>query len=207
MSKSKAQDRREHIARMRADDKRRERRVALLSWGIGGLVIVILVGLVGVYLVQQRQGSDLGAVQTFKYKGGVHKEEAIKYPETPPVGGDHAPPPKWQNCGIYDQPISSESAVHSLEHGAVWITYRPDLAKDQVDALRSVVGTQTYILLSPFQGLPSPIVLSSWNKQLKIEKADDPRIRAFIKEFKNGPETPEPGAACSQGVGTPLPPV
>ena len=65
-----------------------------------------------------------------------HQSGPIQYTKyTPPVGGVHNP--TWQNCmgDVYDAQIANEHAVHSLEHGAVWITYRPDLPKDQVDKL------------------------------------------------------------------------
>ncbi len=57
--------------------------------------------------------------------GAQHLEEPVTYTENPPVGGVHNP--VWQNCGYYAAPIPNETAVHSLEHGAIWITYQPDL--------------------------------------------------------------------------------
>lgn len=57
----------------------------------------------------------------------------------------------WTNCGIYTAPVEQTRAVHSLEHGAVWLTYRPDLAKDQIAELTALAGNQTYIVLSPCQ--------------------------------------------------------
>src|ERR687891_454587 len=65
-----------------------------------------------------------------------HTEETVPYSQIPPVGGPHDP--VWQNCGFYDMPVRDENAVHSLEHGAVWITYSPDLPQDQVDELRDI---------------------------------------------------------------------
>jgi hypothetical protein len=86
----------------------------------------------------------------------VHTTGHVSYPQVPPVGGPHAP--VWQNCGFYDEAIPNETAVHSLEHGAVWITYRPDLPVDQVDILRRLAHSQTFILASPFPNLPAPLV-------------------------------------------------
>lgn len=208
MTKDKARARRERIARMRAEQKRKERRVAFLMWGIGGLVIVVLVALVTVYVINDRASKSLDGVVSYDYKGSDHSWEKVDYTETPPVGGRHNY--IWQNCGIYDKPIHSEHAVHSLEHGAVWITYQPDLPQAEVDKLKTLASAD-YMLLSPYPGLPAKIVVSSWNHQLKVDSADDPRLPAYIKKYKQNPTyTPEFGAACSNGIGTtadqPLPP-
>jgi hypothetical protein len=197
MTKEKAQARREHLARMRAEQRRKERRTAILMWGSGGLVIVLLIGLVGFYLVKRAQETSLDAVVSTNYDGGEHVWEKVSYKETPPMGGQHNN--YWQQCDIYDKPIHSEHAVHSLEHGAVWITYRPDLPADQIAKLKEVAsstGQQEYMLVSPFEGLPAPIVATTWNHQLKLDNPEDPKLGAFIKRYQNGPDTPEPGATC-----------
>ncbi|WP_067183789.1 DUF3105 domain-containing protein [Microtetraspora niveoalba] len=200
MSKEKAQARREHLARMRAEQKRKERRSALLMWGIGGLVIVVLVGLVGFYVVNDRSQKSLDGVASFSYKGSEHTWDKVAYKETPPAGGPHNF--YWQNCGIYDQPIHSEHGVHSLEHGAVWITYRPGLPQADVDKLKSLASSD-FMLLSPYEGLKADVMVSSWNHQLALTGADDPRLPAYIKKYKQNPSfTPEFGAACDRGIGT-----
>ncbi|GIH71069.1 DUF3105 domain-containing protein [Sphaerimonospora thailandensis] len=208
MSKEKTQARREHLARMRAQQKRKERRAALLMWGVGGLVIVVLVGLVAFYVINDRSGKSLDAVASYDYKGGAHTSKKVSYKQTPPVGGEHNP--YWQNCGIYDKPIHSEHAVHAMEHGAVWVTYQPDLPKAEVDKLKTLASAD-YMLLSPYPGLPAKVVASSWNHQLKLDGADDPRLPVYIKKYKQNPNyTPEFGASCSGAVDTtedqPLPP-
>ncbi|MEU7694274.1 DUF3105 domain-containing protein [Microbispora hainanensis] len=200
MTKEKAQARRDHLARMRAEQKRKERRAALLMWGIGGLVIVVLIALVTVYVINDRSAKSLSAVKTFNYKGSDHSWTKVSYKETPPVGGQHNF--YWQNCGIYDKPIHNEHGVHSLEHGAVWITYQPDLPKAEVDKLKTIASSD-YMLLSPYPNLPSKIVVSSWNHQLALDSADDPRLPEFVKKYKQNPTTtPEYGASCSGGIGT-----
>jgi hypothetical protein len=130
-----------------------------------------------------------------------HVEGHYDYPQNPPVGGPHNG--VWQNCGFYDQPVGNEHAVHSLEHGAVWITYQPDLTADQIALLRQLTTRHDFVLVSPYPGLPAPIVASAWGKQLWLDKADDPRLAQFIALFeKNGPET---GAPCSGGTSETLP--
>ena len=87
--------------------------------------------------------------------------------------------------------------------GAVWITYSPNLPQDQVQRLREIAQSNNYVLVSPYPGLQSPVVASAWGKQLTLESADDPNLERFVRAFSQGPQTPEPGAACSGGVGEP----
>jgi hypothetical protein len=128
-----------------------------------------------------------------------HVAGPVKYTVSPPVGGDHNG--AWQNCmgDVYDAQIANEHAVHSLEHGAVWITYRPGLPKAQVDALAKKVRGTDYILMSPYPGLDKPVSLQAWGFQLKLDKADDPRVDDFIKAFRKV-ATVEPQATCGSGV-------
>ena len=130
-----------------------------------------------------------------------HVQTPVTYPQTPPVGGNHAP--VWQNCGYYSSAIANENGVHTLEHGAVWITYRPELPQDQIEALRQLTRGQTFVLVTPFPNLPSPIVASAWGRQLSLERADDPELASFIRVFRLGKQSPEPGAPCTGGLGQP----
>lgn len=141
-------------------------------------------------------------IQTFSNLSRDHQEGSITYPQVPPVGGPHNP--VWMNCGIYDKPIPNENAVHSLEHGAVWITYQPDLPEASVEVLRGLVRGHDHVLLSPYPGLPAPVVASAWGVQLRATGADDPRLAKFVATYENGPQTPEPGAPCSGAIGVPL---
>jgi predicted small secreted protein len=129
-----------------------------------------------------------------------HTKEPVDYPQSPPVGGPHNP--IWQNCGFYSKPVRDENAVHSMEHGAVWITYRPDLPKDRVEKIKSLTQ-KSYVLASPYPSLPAPLVASAWGKQLKLDSTNDPRLEQFVRAYRQGPQTPEPGAPCRGGVGSP----
>ncbi len=146
-------------------------------------------------------GDPLADVQTFEGLASGHKTFAdlpLTYAQIPPVGGDHLA--QWQNCGYYANPVRDEAAVHSVEHGAVWITYQPDLPADQVATLASKVDGHPYVLVSPRDDLPAPVVASAWGKQLAMQSADDPGVDVFIAAFENGPQNPEPGAPCSGGL-------
>ncbi|WP_370369936.1 DUF3105 domain-containing protein [Catenulispora sp. GP43] len=64
-------------------------------------------------------------------------------------------------------------------------------------------GRESHTLLSPYPTEASPITVTAWGKQLMVNSASDARIAKFIKAYAAGPQTPEPGAPCSGGVGTP----
>jgi hypothetical protein len=143
----------------------------------------------------------LTGLQTFPGLARDHVTGTVAYPQTPPVGGKHSA--TWQNCGVYSTPVHNENAVHSLEHGAMWITYRPDLPASELGTLLDDVSGQPYALVSPYPGLPSPIVASAWGVQLKLTAASDPRLKTFINTYKSGSKAPEPGGECTGGTGTP----
>ncbi len=207
--KTSARDRREKAKRTATQESgtkqsKQRRRVSTSSWkrwgwGIGLPVVALLV--VGIVLLVRSQTGDLQGIVTYSNLSRDHVTGKVTYPQNPPVGGAHSP--TWQTCGIYGQPIANENAVHSLEHGAVWITYQPNLDASSVEQLRSLVRGHDHALLSPYPGLPSPVVISAWGVQLRVSSASDPRLAQFVPKYEQGSQTPEPGAACSGGVGTP----
>jgi hypothetical protein len=195
MRKVRNEDRQDKKAALREAAERRKRRNSLLR---GGVIALVAVGAAALIYRYYSQSQWLNDVKTATYTAGLHATGQIAYAENPPIGGTHNA--VWQNCGVYTSPVHNEHAVHSMEHGAVWITYRPDLAADQVQLLRAAADDD-FMLLSPYPGLPASIVLSSWNRQLTLSDAADPRLPWFISQFKNNPRTtPEFGAPCAGGT-------
>ncbi len=193
----------QRLEELRREQRARERRSRILLIGSVGGVILLIAGVVGWSIHRDvSTRPTLDAVRTFEVTS-EHTTEPVTYEQTPPVGGDHNP--VWLNCGVYPEPVPNELAVHALEHGAVWVTYDPALPADQVQALEDAVP-DTYMVLSPHEGLPSPVVASAWGTQLELTGADDPRLEEFISAYRQGPQTPEPGAACTGGSDGKLPP-
>jgi hypothetical protein len=124
----------------------------------------------------------------------------IDYKRHPPTNGDHDP--LWQNCGFYEEPIEDRHAVHSLDHGVVWITYRPDLSEQRIKSLRPY-GKEYYVIVSPYPGQVSPVIATSWRVQLELEGEDDPRLRRFVNQFRISELAPLSGNRCTLGVGSP----
>ena len=123
-----------------------------------------------------------------------HVPGAVDYETLPPPGGDHNGVP--QTCDVYTEAIAPEHAVHSLEHGAVWVTYNDSASEDDVAALEDEVQGDPYRLMSPLPEQDSPIVLTAWGRTLEVDSADDERVDQFLRAYTNGPQTPERGAAC-----------
>lgn len=200
----RAAKREEKLAKFHRQQKRsqRNRRIAAISIPVAVVAIAAAIVL-SVILIPKppsyTAGGSGAAIEGVEKvdNTSAHVETPVAYAQTPPAGGSHSP--VWLNCGIYTQAVPNENAVHSLEHGAIWVTYDPSLAASQLDALRSKFP-RTQVILSPYDGLPAPIVLSGWNVQLAVESADDSRIATFFEEYWNGQNAPEPGASCTGGI-------
>lgn len=152
--------------------------------------------LVLTYFLTKPLPKGVGPEGTIKYAytAREHQTGPVKYKEDPPVGGAHNP--KWANCGLYKEPIPDELVVHSLEHGAVWISYNPSVEGKELDTLVKRLPLDSHILISPNPEQKDKFVMSAWNHQLVLTGSDDPRVEDFLYAFLRGPQTPEPGAAC-----------
>lgn len=188
----------------------KRRRSRLTWWIVGGAAALVVAALVAASIIfappppatytAGGDGVEIEGVETFTNET-IHVEGTVDYPQNPPAGGAHNQ--YWLNCGIYDQLQQNEYAVHSLEHGAVWVTY--DAAQVTGDALATLKShlPSSYVILSPYEGLPTPIVLSAWNAQLQLQDADDERIPAFFEENWRNQNVPEPNAVCTGAIDGP----
>jgi len=181
--------------------ERRRNRLGIIGAVVGGVaVIAIIVSIVIVNAQPQidPETIDVAGVEVFEDIEPGHVQGVVDYEMTPPAGGPHNQ--VWLNCGIYEQPVVNENAVHSLEHGAVWVTYDPEvLSTGDVETLRDAMPS-TYMVLSPFEGLDSPVVASAWGAQVALDGVDDERLQQFITKYRQSPNVPEPGALCTQGI-------
>lgn len=186
-----------------------------IPWGSIVSVAVIVIFAVGVigYAVTRPSSADrnsaayLNELASAKQISGIsfrkeparnHVTGVVKYDTAPPVGGDHATIAADCSGTVYPNPIANANAMHSLEHGAVWITYQPGLPQDEVDTLASLVDGQDYLFMSPFPSQQSKISLQSWGYQLAVSSPTDERITRFIATLRNNPKTtPEFGASCA----------
>ena len=209
VKQQREQKRQEKLAEYQKQLAKR-RRSKLVWWVVGVTAAVVIIGLIVASIVfapappksytPGGEGAEIEGVETYE-NTAQHVEGAVEYEQSPPAGGPHNA--VWLNCGIYDQPVPNENAVHSMEHGAVWVTYNPDdISGDDLATLESQLPS-TYVVLSPYEGLDAPIAVSNWNHQLKVDAADDERIAQFFEEYWRSADVPEPNAACTGALDAP----
>ncbi|GAA2987321.1 DUF3105 domain-containing protein [Streptomyces fulvorobeus] len=208
-------------------DRARDRGNRVVAIALSALVVAGLAG-VGSYLVLDRSeakeqrpdaaaqdgkqpGADPAALVAEPVRGEKswdpekltrnHVAGEVAYAMKPPVGGDHNQ--AWLNCDgvVYEKAVRDVNAVHSLEHGAVWVTYNGKAADADVRELARRVGSTPFSLMSPYEDQAGTIMLSAWGKQLTVDGADDRRVAQFFAKYVQGAQTPEPGAPCTGGIG------
>ena len=144
---------------------------------------------------------SLDGVEYLAVASREHTDHDLDYPTRPPAGGDHLG--IWHNCGVYTVPLLDEAAVHSLEHGAVWVTYRPDLGAEAILGLTGGLVDHEKLLVSPHPDQTPPVVVTAWARRLVLHRPDDPRLGMFIDRFTDGDAAPEAGVTCQGGIGRP----
>jgi hypothetical protein len=181
-----------------------------IGFALGCLALAaVLIGIIAYAAANQGLGDksslkyaehQISGLSTKHNLGHQHVAGPVSYPgqaDRPPVGGNHNITP--QSCQVYTAPLANEHAVHSLEHGAVWVTYNPSLPAADIATLKGLVDGNPSRLLSPYPGLKSPISLQAWGEQVFVDKASDARVKKFLDLFTKGPQAPEPNGTC---VGT-----
>ena len=165
---------------------------------IASIVIALMIAVIAM-AVKIKATQSIEGLSEYNISDWKHVTTEVDYPQSPPVGGNHYP--NWVSCNgdVYDKEIDDERAVHGLEHGAVWITYKEDeVPQEDIDLLEKKV--KNYTFMSPYAEQNSPIVLTAWGYQLELDDANDPRVNDFIDKFRQGPQTPEPGATCNSNT-------
>lgn len=162
---------------------------------------LLLFALLNVYmnLNQERLPDEVDGVTIFETLTGGEANGPFAYDVIPPAGGPHAE--LAHLCGLYRTPLIDEHAVKSLATGAVWVAYDPDLPDNDVALLRDEATGQLDVILAPYPGLDTAVVLTAWERQLRLDRADDPRLPFFIHVYQNSERAPDVDETCAIGVG------
>lgn len=154
--------------------------------------IAVLVGY-GVFLLMRAtgpQGEDHSTAYDIQSRehianGAVHPP----YNSNPPSSGWHYVSPA--RTDFYNEPIPDESAIHNIEHGDIWIAYRPTISDETKSILKKFAGA--YVLVSPRAENAGDISLVAWGRVDTFDIVggvlDQERIQDFIRRYDNrGPE-------------------
>ena len=164
---------------------------------IGFLVITMfIIGSLGygiVYLATRPEKSIPGTA--FPILGREHIPVGTFHPEynsNPPTSGSHYV--KEAEWGVYQNELPDEQLIHNLEHGGIWISYKPDIDPAIKAKLESIGNNNRgSVVVAPRTMNDSMIAVASWGRLEKLDKFDEVEIINFIDENKN--KSPEPLAS------------
>ncbi len=161
------------------------------------VVVLLVVGVLGLGMAKKEPDTPRPGVEHAD-DGRTHVASKEYTGDEPPTSGEHAEPVAW---GVYDQEIPEANAIHNLEHGGVYISYRSDLPKEEQDKIKALFSkpyanpefTPSKALVAPRDENKSPIVMSSWRRSQTFERFDEAAMINYYKE--NVGKSPEPGAS------------
>ncbi|MEK7541335.1 MAG: DUF3105 domain-containing protein [Patescibacteria group bacterium] len=184
------------MKRARGHEALRRRRAARAILIIGGVAAAALLAGGSIWWARQQSANAPG--ETYPDQGQEHVplDRAFSYNSNPPSSGPHyASPANW---GVYDYEARDKLFIHNLEHGGVWISYKPSVDARVVEHLKSIVQEfgGSKLVMAPRLANDSDIAVAAWTRLLKINLVDGDiteeqlnQIRAFYRAYKNkGPE-------------------
>ena len=136
--------------------------------------------------------------ELYPNQGQSHVElnKEFTYNSNPPTSGPHFPSPaSW---GTYDYEANDKFFIHNLEHGGIWISYRPSVPASVVSDLKGIINefSGSKIVMTPRSANDTDVAIAAWTRLLKfnlengtLSAKQKDEIRSFYRALKNhGPE-------------------
>ena len=142
-----------------------------------------------------RVSKSVEGVEEFEIIGREHIAQDTAgsgYNSNPPTSCVHWASPARN--GVHDEVLSDERLIHNLEHGHVWLTYKPDIDGQIKEELKKIVENDDWkVVMAPRDKNDTKIALVAWGRVLRLDTPDYDKVRDFIKTYRNrGPEkTPD----------------
>lgn len=185
------------VKRARIDGALRRKKMRQFFIGIGILAVVGLIGGYAIYRSKHKPPDPVG-VSTYENQGQEHVplDHQFSYNSNPPTSGPHyATDANW---GVYDYEVNDKLLIHNLEHGGIWISYRPGVSPQVVEDLKAVIKDlgESKIVMAPRSANDKDVAVAAWTHLLTLDHAgqsltadDKDRISSFYKVYLNrGPE-------------------
>ena len=126
-------------------------------------------------------------------EGRTHVSDSTKvvYHTTPPTSGNHNPVPAAD--GYYPTKPPVRHTVHTLEHGRIYIHFKPTLSQRRIAQLGGLFNDDPFhMLLSPDPDMPDRVAVTAWGHLAACKKVNNETfdvIRAFRDRYRDrGPE-------------------
>ncbi|MBI4049813.1 MAG: DUF3105 domain-containing protein [Candidatus Doudnabacteria bacterium] len=158
------------------------------------VIVIVMVAVLGLgFLLFQQSNQPAGNLpgQGFEIQGAQHTPGCtvgeVPYNSNPPTSGCHDPKPAaW---GIYDQTQPDEVLIHNLEHGGIWVSYKPELDPAQVELLKDLAHRYRKIVVEPRSQNDANIALAAWGRLQEFDQYEEASVLRFIEAFYDkGPE-------------------
>lgn len=168
--------------------RRKKRRIAVKI-----LVVVVLVAALGygLFWYASKREKDLpGALIPDQGREHIAQNHQHTYNSNPPTSGWHYP--QAAEWGAYREELPDETILHNLEHGGIWISYKPDISEEMRTELEGFFEEWgRKIIIAPRVKNDADIVLAAWTRldKLTVSEYSEERVERFIRAYRNkGPE-------------------
>ena len=101
----------------------------------------------------------------------LHDALPKEYNSNPPSSGAHyASPANW---GVYDYEVNDRLFIHNLEHGGIWIAYKPSVSPEIVTELKAIIDGfgGLKIVMAPRSANDADVAVVSWRHVHKFNLA------------------------------------
>ncbi len=171
------------------------RRKKILFWSGGGVIIILFIGVI-IWFATRPQAPLPGVSYANLGQDHVPLDHQDTYNSNPPTSGPHYPSPA--NWGVYDYESNDKIFIHNLEHGGIWISYKPSVSKDVVVELKSFVDSfsGSKLIMAPRSANDADVAVAAWTHlytfnisggHLSVQQKKD--LETFYVRLKNnGPE-------------------
>lgn len=190
--KERKELKREERSEGHARERKMRKTKKLAVWAIL-LGVVAVAGWFGIQAITPEPlSTDYSKAMPYEKPSHIVEGTKVSYGSNHPTSGNHWPDPLRD--GVYDTEKPDEALVHSLEHGRVWVSYKPEIGTKALQALKDTLKGRFGVILTPRSANERDIALAAWTRLdsfnlLNDGTFDKNRILDFISRYLNkGPE-------------------
>lgn len=176
--------------KIRMEGAVRRKKLKKIFWSSGGLILLIILVGGGIWYSSAKNRSLPGEFIADQGREHITARGDFVYNSSPPTSGPHFP--RAAEWGTYKEEIDDETIIHNLEHGGIWVSYKPGMPEEIRKKLESFYEKWgRKVIVAPRSKNDSDIALAAWNHldKFNVSEYSDERVEKFIKAFRNkGPE-------------------